>query len=77
VLGPLLPVKGKLNPSAYQDVLDNVLPTLWEQLYLTVPQSKVHKDLKVGWASRTLLSYTEPDLNPILQLWDELGLRPH
>ncbi|KAK3516574.1 hypothetical protein QTP70_021973 [Hemibagrus guttatus] len=31
-LGPLIPVKGTLNASAYQDILDNfMLPTLWEQ----------------------------------------------
>jgi len=30
--GPLGPVKGTPNASAYQDILDNVmLPTLWEQ----------------------------------------------
>jgi len=30
--GPLGPVKGIPNASAYQDILDNVmLPTLWEQ----------------------------------------------
>ena len=31
-LGPLVPVKGTLNASAYQEMLDNsTLPTLWEQ----------------------------------------------
>ena len=31
-LGPLVPVKGTLNVSAYQEMLDNSkLPTLWEQ----------------------------------------------
>ena len=30
-LGPLVPVKGTLNASAYQEMLDNsMLPTLWE-----------------------------------------------
>ena len=31
-LGPLVPVKGTLNASAYQEIVDNsMLPTLWEQ----------------------------------------------
>jgi len=31
-LGLLVPVKGTLNASAYQDILENfMLPTLWEQ----------------------------------------------
>ncbi|KAK3555144.1 hypothetical protein QTP86_009995 [Hemibagrus guttatus] len=31
-LGPLVPLRGTLNASAYQDIVDNfMLPTLWEQ----------------------------------------------
>ena len=31
-LGPLVPVKGTLNASAYEEILDNfMLPTLWKQ----------------------------------------------
>jgi len=47
-LGPLVPVKGILNASSYQVILDNsMLPTVWKQFgegpscsSMTVPQSK-------------------------------------
>jgi len=53
-LGHLVPVKGTLNASAYQENLDSfILPTLWEQFgdghFLfqlpTSAQSKAHKDM--------------------------------
>ena len=79
-VGPLVPVKGTLNASAHQEMLDNsILPTLWKQFgdgpflfNMTVQQctKQVHKDMDERvWCGWTWLACTEswpqPDRTPL------------
>ena len=90
-LGPLVPVKGTLNASAYQEMLDNsMLPTLWEQFgdgpfLFQHDCAPVHKATSIKtwtrvWCGWTWLastgSWRQPDRTSLWWSWaDEVERR--
>ena len=84
-LGPLVPVKGSLNGTTYNDILDvdSVRPNMWQQFgegpfLFQHDNAPVHKArsiqkwfVKIGVEEHNWPAQS-PDLNPIKHLLDEL-----
>jgi hypothetical protein len=74
-LGPLIPVKGSLNATVFNDILDDsVLPTVWQQ-FVEGPFLFQHDNAPMHKARSIQKWFVEigvEELDPIGHLWHEL-----